>query len=68
MAKLEDDRERSGLLIGSEPLDGVRDRRATASADDDKRDGDSADDDSTDTDKKDTDGTDGDSRDTDGKD
>jgi hypothetical protein len=73
MAKLDDaDRERSGLLIGSEPLEGVRDRRASATADDDKKDGDAADDDSTDsdkTDKTDSDTTDrGDSRDNDGKD
>jgi hypothetical protein len=68
MAKLNDvEREPSGLLIGSEPLAGVRDRRASASADDDKADGDTADDDATDTDG-DSDGTDGDSSDTDGKD
>jgi hypothetical protein len=71
----EADRDKSGLFIGSEPLDGVRDRRAHALSDDDKRDGDatdSGDDDSTDSDTTDTDTTDGgdtgDTRDKDGKD
>jgi hypothetical protein len=67
--KQSDDAERkSGLLIGSEPLEGVRDRRASALSDDDKRDGDDSDkgdDDATDSDKTDTDTTDrGDGRDT----
>jgi hypothetical protein len=64
----DDDRLSSGLLIGSEPLEGVRDRRASALTDDDKRDNadrDTGDDDGTDSDKTDTDTTDrGDGRDT----
>ena len=68
------EREKSGLLIGSEPIGGARDRRAYALSDDDKRDaadGDTGDDDATDSDKTDTDTIDtGDKRDrdTDGRD
>jgi hypothetical protein len=71
MKKLhEEDREqKSGLFIGSDPLDDVRHRRAAKQDDDDGKDGDSGDDDATDTDKTDTDLTDkGDTRDSDGKD
>ena len=66
---VEDQDQKSGLLIGSEPLHDVRHRSAAKSDDDDGKDGDSGDDDATDSDKMDTDTTDkGDSRDRDGKD
>jgi hypothetical protein len=57
----------SGLILGSEPIDGIRDRRAyKAAADDDKRDvGDSGDDDATDSDSDLIDKGDTDKRDTD---
>lgn len=53
---LENDSQKSGLLLGSDPLDDVRNYRAAAQSDDDK------------TDAKDSDGTDGDSGDDDGTD
>jgi hypothetical protein len=60
----------SGLLLGSEPLEDIRPRSASAQADDDKsdtKDNDGLDGTDTDaTDGKDTDGTDSDG--TDGKD
>ena len=74
MSKPNDAEQRSGLLIGSEPLDGTRERHASGDSDKDKKDsllGDSGDDDSTDSDKSDSDMTDkgdDDSRDSDGKD
>jgi hypothetical protein len=61
--------QKSGLFIGSDPLDDVRHRSASKADDDDGKDGDRGDDDATDTDKMDTDLTDkGDTRDSDGKD
>ena len=59
--------QKSGLLLGSDPLDDVRNRRVSAGADDDKSDtkdsdgldGDSDDSDGTDSDGTDSDGTDG---------
>jgi len=53
---IDSDTQKSGLLLGSDPLDDVRNRRAAGQSDDDK------------SDTKDTDGTDGDSDDTDGGD
>jgi hypothetical protein len=67
-----DRQKASGLSLGSEPIDGMRDRRAMATGDDDSSDRkDKGDDDSSD--KGDTDTTDkgdggADSRDADGKD
>ena len=64
--------ETSGLLLGSEPLEDIRHRSASALGDDDKSDGkdtdgtDGADTDATDSDGADADGTDSDG--TDGKD
>lgn len=64
------DNQKSGLLIGSEPLEDIRHRSASALGDDDKSDGKDTDG----TDGADTDGTDGadsdgaDSDGTDGKD
>lgn len=61
------DSEKSGLLLGSDPIDDVRNRRVSAHADDDKSDtrdtdgmdGDSGDDsDAADSDGADSDGTD----------
>ena len=46
---LDSDSQKSGLLLGSDPLEDVRNRRASAQSDDDK------------TDSKDSDGMDGDS-------
>lgn len=72
MRKLENDADRkSGLLLGSEPLEDVR--RRSASKGDDGKDGDTGDDDSTDSDKTDSDATDtgdglDDAGDSDGKD
>lgn len=66
--------KQSGLLLGSEPIESVRHRRAYKMSDDDSdkndlSDGDKGDDDATDSDKGDSDLTDReDSRDTDGKD
>lgn len=62
-----DDSLKSGLLLGSDPHDDVRDHRTTAQSDDDKSDtkdsdgmdGDSGDSDGTDSDSTDSDGTDG---------
>ena len=76
MSKPNDAAPQSGLLIGSEPLDGTRDKSAygMTDTDKDKKDsllGDRGDDDSTDSDKSDSDMTDkgnDDSRDSDGKD
>jgi hypothetical protein len=61
------DSEQSGLLLGSDPIDDVRNRRVSAQSDDDKSDskdsdgmdGDSGDDDATDSDGTDSDGNDG---------
>jgi hypothetical protein len=67
---LENESQKSGLLLGSEPLDEIRNRRAYAKSDDDKgdfADGDTGDD----SDSEDTEGTDSDltdSKDADGKD
>jgi len=67
-----DTQTRSGLFIGSEPIEGTQGRRASGKADDDATDGkDTGDDDSGD--KGDTDSTDkgdggDDSTDSDGKD
>ena len=61
--------QKSGLRIGSDPLDEIRNRRASAQADDDKsdtQDSDVTDGDSDDSDGADSDGTDSDV--TDGKD
>jgi hypothetical protein len=63
---LDSDSQKSGLLLGSDPLEDVRNRRASAQSDDDKTDtkdsdgmdGDSGDDDATDSDGTDSDGTD----------
>ena len=64
----EDKQQKSGLFIGSDPLQDVQHRRA-AKQDDDATDGDTGDDDATDSDKTDTDLTDkGDTGDSDGKD
>jgi hypothetical protein len=66
---LDGDTQKSGLLLGSDPLDEIRNRRASAQADDDKsdsRDSDGMDGDSDDSDGADSDGTDSDG--TDGKD
>ena len=72
-----DKQQRSGLLLGSEPLEDVRERSAAKKdGDDSGKDGllgDKGDDDSTDTDKSDSDSTDkgdtgDDSSDADGKD
>jgi hypothetical protein len=67
--------EKSGLFLGSEPLDDVRHRRSYKMAGDDTdkkdaADGDTGDDDATDADDTDSDTTDkkDDSRDTDGRD
>lgn len=63
-----DENERSGLLIGSEPLGGVHHRSASKTDDNDGGQ-DKGDDDSTDSDKADSDGTDkADSSDADGRD
>jgi hypothetical protein len=65
----EDRQQKSGLFIGSDPLQDVRHRSAAKQDDDDGKDGDAGDDDATDSDKTDTDLTDkGDTRDSDGKD
>jgi len=61
----------SGLFIGSEPINGIHDRRALSRDDDDSKD--KGDDDATDSDKRDSDATDkGDgvdgSKDADGRD
>jgi hypothetical protein len=53
---LDPDSQPSGLLLGSDPLEDVRNRRAAAQSDDDK------------TDSKDSDGMDGDSDDDDSTD
>jgi hypothetical protein len=62
----------SGLFQGSEPIDGVHDRRAEGKKDDDVTDGDKGDDDTTDSDKVDSDTVDKgdttDKHDTDNKD
>lgn len=79
-----DEKERSGLLIGSEPLGGVQHRSASKTDDNDAgkdnpigdadgTDGDTSDADGTDSDKSDSDGTDSgdkgsDTRDADGRD
>jgi hypothetical protein len=66
---LDSDSQKSGLLLGSDPLDDIRNRRASAQADDDKsdsRDSDGMDGDSDDSDDSDSDGADSDG--TDGKD
>ena len=66
---LDGDTQQSGLLLGSDPLDEIRNRRASAQADDDKsdtQDSDGMDGDSDDSDGADSDGTDSDG--TDGKD
>ena len=63
---LDSDSQKSGLLLGSDPLDDVRNRRASAQSDDDKTDskdsdgmdGDTGDDDATDSDGTDSDSTD----------
>jgi hypothetical protein len=63
---LDSDSQKSGLLLGSDPLEDVRNRRASAQSDDDKTDtkdsdgmdGDSGDDDATDSDGTDSDSTD----------
>lgn len=74
MSKPNEAQQPSGLLIGSEPLDGTRERLAMTDRDKDKKDsllGDSGDDDATDSDKSDSDLTDkgdDDSGDSDGKD
>jgi hypothetical protein len=60
------DSQKSGLLLGSDPLDDVRNPRASAQSDDDKSDskdsdgmdGDTGDDDATDSDGTDSDTTD----------
>jgi len=63
-------RQGSGLLRGSEPIQGIHDRRTSGTGDDDKSD--QGDDDSTDSNKADSDLTDkkdlDDSRDADNKD
>jgi len=64
----------SGLFLGSEPVDEVRDNRVVAADKGVLRDGDTGDDDSVDTEDSDGDGTDAadadadDSKDADGKD
>jgi hypothetical protein len=66
---LDNDSPKSGLLLGSDPLDDVRNRRAAAQSDDDKsdsKDSDGMDGDADDSDGTDSDGTDSDA--TDGKD
>ena len=63
---LDSDSQNSGLLLGSDPLEDVRNRRASAQSDDDKTDskdsdgmdGDTGDDDATDSDGTDSDSTD----------
>ena len=63
---LDSDSQKSGLLLGSAPLEDVRNRRASAQSDDDKTDskdsdgmdGDTGDDDATDSDGTDSDSTD----------
>lgn len=64
--------QKSGLLIGSEPLEDIRHRSASALGDDDKSDAKDTDGtDAADTDAADSDGTDSDTTDsdvTDGKD
>ena len=66
---------KSGLFLGSEPLEDVRHRRSykLAGDDSDKKDGDTGDDDASDSDDTDTDTTDkkvggGDTGDSDGRD
>ena len=63
---LENDSPKSGLLLGSDPLDDVRNRRASAQSDDDKSD--TKDSDGLDGDSDDSDGTDSDTTDTDATD
>ena len=63
---LDNDSPKSGLLLGSDPLDDVRNRRASAQSDDDKSD--SKDSDGMDGDTGGYDGTDSDGTDSDGTD
>jgi hypothetical protein len=63
---LENDSPKSGLLLGSDPLNDVRNRRASAQSDDDKSD--TKDSDGLDGDSDDSDGTDSDTTDTDATD